>query len=357
MPTTYAIPNGRTVMNVLTWSGTGGSASATRSLTGLGFKPDFVWEKNRSSGQDHHLFDSVRGAGTSKTLASNSADPEGGFNDTLYGYLSSFDVDGFTTTNGSSTWDNWNKSGDTYVGWSWQAGQGTTSSNTSGSITSTVSVNATAGFSIVTYTGTGSNATVGHGLGAAPGLIICKNRDVARGWAVYHTSLGNTKNILLNSTGGSNTSSTYWNNTSPTSAVFSVGSDEGANESTKRIVAYCWAAVPGFSAFGTYTGNNNADGPFVYLGFRPRFIMIKRTDTTGYNWDMRDTSRDPYNADVNILGANSSLREADFGTIYYDDILSNGFKIRHSDGSENASGGTYIYAAFAENPFKYANAR
>jgi hypothetical protein len=341
-------------MDVLTWSGTGGSAGATRSLTGLGFKPDFVWEKDRASSQDHHLFDSVRGAGLSKTLASNSTNAEGSFNDTLYGYLSSFDSDGMTTTNGSSTWDNWNKSGDTYVAWNWRASNATAVTNTNGSITSSVSASTTAGFSIVTYTGTGANATVGHGLGVAPSMVIYKRRSASDGWAVYFSSIGATNNLVLQSTAAQQANgNVYWNSTAPTSTVFTAGTDSAVNASTATYVAYCFAPIAGYSAFGTYTGNGSTDGTFVYTGFRPAFLMIKRTNAA-VNWYMFDNKRNTYNA-VNLqLSPNLSNAEAsDFAL----DFLSNGFKFRIADSYVNGSGDPYIYMAFAESPFKYANAR
>ena len=351
---TSTIVKGNTVMDVLTWSGTGGIASATRSLTGLNFKPDFVWEKDRASTQDHHLFDSVRGAGLSRTLASNSTAAEGGFNDTLYGYLSSFDSNGVTTTNGSSTWDNWNKSGDTYVAWAWQAGQGSTSSNTNGSITSTVSVNASAGFSVVTFSGSGATATVGHGLGVAPSFMISKSRSGAGAWVIALTYSGFTysSDYFQFDTGAKRTdgASTVWV-TAPTSSVFSVGSSFGNGVT---FVNYCWTPIAGFSAFGSYTGNGSTDGPFVYLGFRPRWVMFKDT-VSASQWRIWDTARDPYNITTNALYANSSGTEQSADN--YLDIVSNGFKIRSTNAGVNTNAGNYIYMAFAENPFKNALAR
>jgi hypothetical protein len=351
MPTTYAIPDGRTAFNVLLWSGTGGSSGATRSITGLNFKPDLVWEKSRTSGSGHQWMDSVRGAGTGKVLASNStgAEPTPAVSpESSYGWLSSFDTGGFTTTNGTSTWDNYNKSGDTYVAWNWLAG-GTGVTNTAGSITSTVSANTTAGFSVVTWTGAGSAGTIGHGLGVTPSMIIIKNRSGTQFWFVNHTSISATQNLYLNATDGTQSDGVF---TSRGATTFGVGA--GVAVSSTNYVAYCFAAVAGYSAFGSYTGNGSADGVFVYLGFRARFLMIKRTDSTG-GWVMLDTARDTYNDVDNYLYANSSA--ADAGSSNVLDINSNGFKIRNSWTDINASGGTYIYAAFAENPFKYANAR
>jgi hypothetical protein len=355
MPTP-TIPAGNQFMDILLWSGTGGSAGATRVLTGLNFQPDFTWEKDRASSQDHHLFDSVRGAGLSKTLASNSTGAEGGFNDTLYGYLSSFNSNGVTTTNGSSTWDNWNKSGDTYVAWNWKAG-GAAVTNTAGSISAQVSANTTSGFSVVTYTGNGTGgATVGHGLGATPSLILLKVRNAVARWVVYQKDVTTANNqfLELNSTAAVQTSGTnMWTVASMNGTTFGLGTNGDTNGSTLTFVAYCFAPIAGYSAFGSYTGNGSTDGPFVYLGFRPAFFMVKRTNTTGA-WLMLDSKRIGYNPDQNHLQANTSDQEF---TDIDSDFLSNGFKARGTAADLNASGSTYIYMAFAENPFKYANAR
>jgi hypothetical protein len=354
MPTP-TIPAGNQFMDILLWSGTGGSAGATRVLTGLNFQPDFTWEKDRLSSQDHHLFDSVRGAGLSKTLASNSTGAEGGFNDTLYGYLSSFNSNGVTTTNGSSTWDNWNKSGDTYVAWNWKAG-GAAVTNTSGTISSQVSANTTSGFSIVTYTGNGTGgATVGHGLGVAPSMVIVKRRDGVASWIVNHTSAG-TGFLLLESTSAYNSATTYWT-TAPTSSLLpTLTSNSEVNGTSNTYVAYCWAPIAGYSAFGSYTGNGSTDGPFVYTGFRPRLVLVKESSSAGNNWVIYDTARDTFNECSKILYPNASNAEFDGSTVNLD-ILSNGFKPRDNWGGNNNSGSTYIYACWAENPFKYANAR
>jgi hypothetical protein len=247
-----------------------------------------------------------------------------------------------------------NKNAETYVAWQWKA-NGAGSSNTAGSITSTVSANTTSGFSIVTYTGTGANATVGHGLGVAPSMIFIKCRNAGANWLVYHISLGNTKGVVLNATQAESTDSTYWNNTSPTSTVFSLGSGGAANGNTNTHVAYCFAPVAGYSAFGSYTGNGSADGPFIYTGFKPNFVMVKQTNTSGNSWWMFDGVRSPTNAVYNRLVAN--LSDAEYSNSSTFDFLSNGFKLRFSDTAWNGSGSTYIYAAFAESPFKYSLAR
>jgi len=340
MPTTYAIPNGRTVMDATTYTGNGSSLSVTNAGS---FKPDFVWYKGRSNTYNNGLFDSVRG--TTKFLASNLSDAEA-----TYSGVTSFDSSGFTV--GSDAGGNSN--GASMVAWQWQAGQGSTSTNNNGSVTSTVSVNATAGFSIVTYTNpaSGSSWTVGHGLGVAPAMIITKQRSATSGWAVYHQSLGATNSVFLQSTGAS-ASRTIFNNTAPTSTVMSFAGLGSNYDASATMVAYCWAPVAGFSQFGSYTGNGSADGPFVYTGFRPKFVLRKRTDTTSY-WVTMDSTRNTYNLVDLALYPNDSLAESSDNGF---DFLSNGFKIRSSGSNINASGGTYIYMAFAENPTKFANAR
>jgi len=342
--------------DVLTWSGTGGGSGATRSITGLNFQPDLIWEKARSSGTGHQLLDSVRGVGQNKVLASNSTgdEPEAPNTESLYGWMSAINSDGFTLTNGTSTFDNWNKSGDTYVGWTWKAG-GTAVTNTSGSITSQVSANPTAGFSVVTYTSPNTlvDETVGHGLSAAPEFIITKNRDASWNWDIYHKNLSSGYGLVFATDAQT---SGRWPTTTPTNSVFSVKYNY-EHISTNRFVAYCWAPIAGYSAFGSYTGNGSTDGPFVYLGFRPRWILFKRLDS-GSHWVVYDTARDTFNALDKDLAPNNS--NAENGTVSAEafDLLSNGFKIRSViNGEFNVSTATYIYAAFAESPFKFANAR
>ena len=343
MATTYAIPNGRTVMDATTYTATGTTQTITNNDNGTtGFKPDLVWIKPRSNTSVHYLMDSNRG--TSKNISSNSISAEA----TDSNYLTSFNSNGWSMGS-SNTTNGW-----TVVGWQWQAGQGTNTTNTSGSITSTVSVNQTAGFSIVTYTGTGASGTVGHGLGAAPKLIIYKSRSTAHNWLVNVGAITGTQGdyLYLNATDAKANSSNVLNGNSTT---FGLVTSPENNESGTTFVAYCWASVDGFSQFGSYTGNNSADGPFIYLGFRPKYFMIKRTDSSAGQWDIADSSRDPYNTVNNWLYANAIDAEAAVGSLY--DFVSNGVKIRTTGSGVNASGGTYIYAAFAENPFKYANAR
>ena len=343
MPTTYTIPNGAQYMAATLYTGTGAGNLVINNATAgsNGFYPDLIWAKSRNAAYYNNLLDYPRG--TSVRLFSNLSDAESN-----NGCQSSFNSNGFTLNADAGGINN---SGTTYVAWQWNAGSGTTSTNTSGSITSTVDVNATAGFSIVKYTGTGSAATIGHGLGVAPQFIAIKIRNNTYSWRNYHVSTGNTGYVYFNSTDAYTASSTTFNNTSPTSSVFSVGTEVNTNANGGTFVAYCWAPVAGYSAFGSYTGNGSADGPFIYTGFRPRYVLIKRTNTTE-DWVVDDSSRSPYNVTTEYLLPSSS---AAAGNVTLYDFLSNGFKMRGI--SQNNSGSTFIYAAFAENPFKYANAR
>jgi hypothetical protein len=324
------------VFDVKLYTGNG----STQTISGLGFSPDFVWLKARSGAFIHGLFDAVRGTG--KGLTSNTTDAE-----TTYAAVTSFNSDGFT--NGVD----FNASSTTYVAWTWDAGSSTVT-NTAGSITSNVRANASAGFSIVTYTGTGANATVGHGLGVAPSLVICKSRSNTVGnWGVWHTALLGTEYLLLNTTGAKATLAAAWNSTVPTSTVFSVGTDVGVNNNGGLQLAYCFAPVAGYSAFGSYTGNGSADGPFVFCGFRPRWILVKNTVGTN-NWQLFDTARNEYNVADKYLQPNTSSAESSSSVL---DIVSNGFKIRDSLSNWNGSTNQIVYAAFAESPFQYARAR
>ena len=323
--------------------------NANQSISNLGFQPDFLWFKSRNLGRAHALFNSVmtRGFG----LSSNTTGAEVAI--TAGNDLVSFDADGFSlgpVTNYNSV----NGSGDTIVAWGWKA-NGSGSTNTSGSITSTVSANTTSGFSVVTYTGTGvTGATVGHGLGVAPSMIIVKSRSVAASWPVYHSSLGATKWLLLNSTNAATTNNQEWNNTAPTSTVFTIGNSSANSNQVATYVAYCFAEVAGYSKFGSWTGNGSSDGVFVYTGFRPAYVLIKGTNSSGYIWTVYDSKRNTYNAANLYLEPDASIAETTFTTL---DFLSNGIKIRNSDSNFNASGSTYIFAAFAESPFKYSLAR
>ncbi len=323
--------------NTKLWTGNG----STQNITGVNHTPDFVWIKKRTDADGARIFDTIRGA--TKAIFTNSTSAE----TTVTSELSAFDSDGYTL--GASDAVNGNTK--QYVGWNWKA-NGTGSANTDGSINSTVSVNTTAGFSIVSYTGTGANATVGHGLGVAPSMIITKSTGAVTGWGVYHQSLGNTDALFLNETTATGASSVYWNNTSPTSSVFSVGSASAMNN-TNGMIAYCFAEKTGYSKFGSYTGNGSASsGPFIYTGFKPAFVMIKKTDNTG-SWEMFDAKREGFNPQVHGLYAN--LNNAEDNTDDLLDLLSNGFKLYHDGGGLNTSGGTYIYMAFAEAPLVGSN--
>jgi hypothetical protein len=330
------------------YTGTGASLSITNAGA---FKPDFVWMKGRSNVRNNNLYDSVRG--TTKELSSNSTGAES----TNSTGLTAFNSNGWTIGSDGGI----NTSSETYVGWQWKAGEGTTTVNTSGSISSNVSVNATAGFSIVTYTGTGANATVGHGLGVAPKMIIIRNRSITQNWLVYHTSLTSASYyILLNTTGAQDGPyTTIFNGTAPTSTVFSIGTDSSVSGNGNSFVAYCWAEVEGYSKFGSYTGNGSADGPFQYTGFRPKFVVIKKSSGVG-EWAVFDGARETFNPEGSVAGRlrfNTSAAESGADSAQYMDFLSNGFKIRNTSGFDNDSGGTYVYMAFAEAPFKFSNAR
>jgi hypothetical protein len=318
--------------NTKLYTGTG----ASQSITGVGFQPDWVWMKNRSVSGSHQLLDIVRGA--SKTIYSNRDIAE----ETLGDGLTSFDSDGFTISSSPEI----NGSGNNIVSWNWLGANGT-ASNTDGSITSTVSANTTSGFSIVSWTGTGANATVGHGLSSAPKMVICKRRDADDTWWTYNETVGAGGQLYLNGNAAAGSDGgVLWNSTAPTSSVFSVGTNTGVNGSGGTYIAYAFADVKGFSKIGSYTGNGSTDGTFVYTGFKPAFVITKRTDTTG-DWLLWDNKRPERNETNLYLVANNSNVEATDGGI---DILSNGFKARKTGTSLNASGGSYIYMAFAEEP-------
>jgi len=315
---------------------------STQSINGIGFQPDWVWIKRRNGAESHALFDSVRGV--QKQLASDSTSAE----QTVATSLTSFNSDGFSL----GAYSRVNASSDTFVSWNWLAG-GTASSNTDGSITSTVSANTTSGFSIVSYTGNGTaGATIGHGLGSAVKFLWVKNRDDAgENHTIWHQDIPNTNALFLNSTDGSNSYTTRWNSTTPTSSVFTVGTSNGVNGNTKNYIAYCFAEKKGFSKFGSYTGNGSTDGTFVYTGFKPAWVMIKCTSTTE-SWDIKDNKRNPYNTCDNGLRANQSSAD-DINTTYHMiDYLSNGFKLRGANQNlVNGTGQSYIYMCFSENPF------
>ena len=310
-------------------------------------KPDFVWIKSRSAATNHMLFDSTRG--TTNYISSNATTAQ----TTDVNSLITFDKNGFYIGNNT----NINTLQATYAAWMWKAGTGAVT-NTNGTITSMVNANTTFGFSIVTYTGTGANATVGHGLGITPSMVIIKALSTTSNWSTYHSILSNTQGMYLNSTNALWSDATVWNSTSPTSLVLSLGSNAAVNSSAVTFVAYCFTPVTGYSFFGSYTGNSANDGPFIYTGFKPRWIMVKNTAVAGDDWLILDTVRDTVNGASNILYAEvASAESTGAGPTPYIDVLSNGFKLRSSNTDFNNSGSLYAVVAFAETPFNYATAR
>jgi len=332
-----------TYFNTVLYTGTG----TTQSITGVNFQPNFTWIKRRGSAEGHSLFDVVRGV--QNRLVSNDNGPEA----TNSTFLTSFDSDGFSL-GGSDTVNGV----DNYASWNWLASN-TTASNTQGSITSTVSANTTSGFSIVSWSGTGVNATIGHGLGTPPAMIIVKERNGSSSWITWHQKLSSYKHFLLLDTTGTQTDSfNNFQNVAPTNNVFSIGTEVGTNRSTGTYIAYCFAEKKGFSKFGSYIGNGSTDGTFIYTGFKPSFVMTKCTSTSSAytNWGMFDSKRPGYNQIDKVLGADLTDSEngSTIGTQYMD-FLSNGFKCRNNGSPHNISGASYIYMAFAENPLVGTN--
>ena len=320
-------------------TGTGSS----QAVTGLGFQPDWIWGKRRDSTGNNSLFDSVRGI--TKGLESNSTGAEFTSTD----YYSSFDSDGFTIAAGASGAGN--GSGQTAVQWCWKAGTSVSGDTTgSGTLkTYTGSVNTTSGFSIIKYTGNGTAGhTIPHHLGVAPSAIFVKKLNELGDWSSYHSVLGNAGYMRLNNTNAFATASTYWNNTSPTSSVFTTGTTGNINGSGSTYIAYCFAEKQGYSKFGSYTGNGSTDGTFVYLGFKPAWVVIKRSSAVS-DWHALDNKRAGFNADNDYLKLNQPDTEGTDGDRV--DFLSNGFKLRHATGNLNESGNTFIYMAFASEPF------
>jgi len=330
-----------------------GNGSSTQAITGVGFQPDWTWIKNRTDSHWHNLTDAVRGV--AKTLRSNRTAAQA--SNSGSGYVSAFGTDGFTVSAGSSDAEEVNTNNDNYASWNWKA-NGAGSANTSGSINSTVSVNTTAGFSIVKYTATGSNATVGHGLSVAPSTIIIKDYEDSGGssWIVYHKSLGATKYLILNDTAIQATGSTMFQDTAPTNQLFSIGTSANVNNTGNDTIAYCFSEKKGFSKFGSYEGNANANGPFIYTGFRPAFVLIKGAisgdGNAAQSWELYDNKRIGHNPNNYTLFPNTNSADSDNDRL---DILSNGFRPKiNSDGlNDNAS--TYVYWAFAENPIVGSN--
>jgi len=321
--------------------GSGGNVITNNANSG-NFKPDWTWHKVRSTANDHQVYDSSRGVKIRlNTNATNS-------DFTLNEGLQSFDTNGFTVGSDGGV----NSNNQTYVAWQWKCDGGTTASNSNGSITSTVQANQDAGFSIVTYTGTGNTATVGHGLGVAPKIIIGKRRSQAANWWVGGSILTSAQTLYLNLTNAIDTVGEAGIFNVTTSTTFKLGTDTNRNAYNATNVAYCFAEKQGYSKFGSYVGNGNANGPFVYTGFKPAFVMIKVT-TAVESWTMFDGARKPFNRDDNVASIYANTSGAEYtGASYHNiDILSNGFKVRLTNTAVNASGASYIYMAFAENPF------
>ena len=319
--------------NTVLYTGTG----SAQSISSVGFQPDWVWVKDRNAANSHNVSDAVRGA--TKTIFTDALAAEV----TDATRLTSFDSDGFSVGNSTS----WNTNTNNYVSWNWKA-NGSGVSNTDGSITSTVSANTTSGFSVVQYTGTGATPiTIGHGLGSVPKMIIGKQTSgSANGWGIYHSSIGATAAIAFD-TATPTTATGFFNDTTPTSSFFTLGDSGRLNQSGQTYIAYCFAEKKGFSKFGSYTGNGNADGTFIYTGFKPAFVIIKNSSSIGA-WYMQDNKRDVYNPIALSLNASDANADNNQGNIM--DFLSNGIKIRNTGTGYNTSSGTYIYMAFAENP-------
>ena len=318
------------------YTGTGSSLANTFDGNS-DMQPDWVWIKERNGAADHALYDSSRGV--QEQLESNTTTAE----TTEATGLTAFGSDGFTVGALAQV----NTSSDTYVAWGWKANGGTTASNTDGDITSTVQVNSDAGFSIVTDSPPNNTArSIGHGLGVAPQVIIRRARNRVENWRVFHSAAGSTGALMLDNADAYNSSIVLF--TGVTSTTFGVGTDFSVNGNFNYI-SYCFAEVQGYSKFSSYVGNGVADGPFVYTGFKPAFLMVKRTDAGSSNWQIKDSARNPSNLADKTLFPNTT--QSEYSTFYFYDLLSNGFKVRGTDAELNDSGGTYIYMAFAENPF------
>ena len=311
-----------------------------RSITGVGFQPDFCWFKSRTSGESYRVFDSVRGA--TKHIVTNDSSAES----TDATGLTSFNTDGFSLSTGNPV----NANSQNFASWNWKA-NGAGSANTDGSInTTSTSVNTTAGFSISKYTGNGTGgATIGHGLGVVPKFAIFKRTNSSGNWQVYHHSIGNNYVLKLNGADAKLDDNTFLNDTSPSNSLITLGGGGLVNGSGDTHICYAFADVQGYSKFGSYTGNGNADGTFVYTGFKPAFVLIKYSTSISGWWQILDNKRDVYNPNSHALFANVSDTEYNLSN-YHTDYLSNGFKLRNNTAGSNANGGTYIYMAFAEEP-------
>jgi len=326
----------------LAYTGNSGTGHAITNDGNSDLQPDLLWIKNRNVGYSHALYDSSRGTG--KVLRPNGTNAEA----SPTNGVTVFGTNGFTVGSAADVNEN------TLVAWQWKANAGSTSSNTDGDLTSTVQFNSTAGFSIVLYTGKSpiEPLQVGHGMGEAPDVVLVKNRDGSRNWVMYHKNLtapaANRYLMLDNDVYGELANSTIWGNVAPSSTIITTGENASVNQPSENFVAYCWKERQGFSKFGKYVGNGSTDGTFVYTGFKPAWIMCRRIDGGGNSWDMHDNARDPFNPSGRTFYANTDGAELTGNNV---DLLSNGFKQRDTSANRNGSGNTYIYMAFAENPF------
>jgi hypothetical protein len=341
------IDDGSEYFTTTLYTGNGSSIDVTNSANSGNFAPDWLWIKERSSTSSHIIFDTNRpvSGGFAKHLHANETAAESGDSSEL----TAFGSNGFSYGSDGKG----NQSSQTYVAWQWKANGGTTSSNGDGSITATVQANTTAGFSIITYTGNGtSGATIGHGLGKVPKWIVQKSRErTDYNWQVYHEAVSSdaeTDFLRLNTNAAVADDATIWNDTAPSSSVITLGNSIGGNANGEGIVVYAFAEIQGYSKFGSYTGNGNADGTFVYTGFKPAWVMIKHSSGTS-NWTINDVARDPTNVNNLRLFPNQNVAENSGSDSM--DMLSNGFKFRSTDSGNNGSGATYVYMAFAEHPF------
>ena len=310
-----------------------GNGSNGKAVTGVGFSPEFIWIKARSGTRNHNVWDIVRG--NTKRLLPNTTGAE-----TTETSVTSFDSDGFTLDSGTTS----NHSGTNFASWNWKA-NGAGSSNSDGSVTSTISASTASGFSIVTWTGTGATATIGHGLGVKPEMIWIKNRGATENWIVYHAGIGSGNNLKLNLADAQQDTTGAFNDTDPTTSVFTVHTNTNANQSGQVHVAYCFASKKGYSKVGTYIGSGETDGPFVYTGFAPQFVLFKRTTGSAGDWQLWDRKRDPFNPTELAIHANASGGPSNDQDI---DILSNGFKIRSNTGHLNNSTTSFAYIAFGQ---------
>ena len=320
-----------------------GNNTDDRAITGVGFQPDWTWIKLRNANQQHELFDAVRGA--NKPINSNTTNAE----NTEKNRLKSFDSDGFTLGTSTAVNKAYN-----YVAWNWKAG--TTSGLSGGTITpSSYSISATSGVGIYKYTGTGSNGLIAHGLGVAPKVVLIKDLSATGSWRMYTEMTGNASQLALDQTSAADSgNTTMWNSTSPTTTTFSIGTHGNVNTSGNSYIAIAFAQKKGFSAMSSYKGNNNADGSYIHLGFRPAFFLWKRSSSSG-GWYISDSKRDTFNEVDTVLSANDSGSESDQGSTFDHDFLSNGIKIRNTVASQNSDGDTFVYIAFAEHPLVSSN--